>query len=54
MDEKINELINSMGAVAETLAISYNAFIKAGFESQQALYLTAKMLECMIPNKRKD
>lgn len=54
MDEKVSALINSMGSVAETLAISYKSFINAGFEPQQALYLTAKMLECMLPTNRKE
>ena len=54
MDEQIKGLIESIGAVAEVLSIAYTAFIKAGFDSQQAMQLTSEMLRCMIPNNKRE
>ena len=54
MDEQIKRLIESIGAVAEVLSIAYAAFIKAGFDPQQAMQLTSEMLRCMMPNNKRE
>ena len=45
MDDKINALINSAGAIAELTKIHYDAYLKAGFDETQALCLASRLME---------
>lgn len=51
MNENINNIINSFGAIAELTKIEYDAFINAGFDSYQALYLCCEILKSSLKDK---
>lgn len=44
-EEKVKELMTSLGAVAETLKVFYDDLIDEGFNEVQAMSLTLKLLE---------
>ncbi len=44
----IQELINSAGAMAEMMRIHYEAFVAAGFDDHQAMYLCGKLFEAFL------
>lgn len=52
-EEKIENLINSFGAISEMLKMFYDRLIEQGFTRAQALQLTGKFLEATItvPNQ---
>ena len=43
-ENKIKEMINQAGALAEMLYLSYTMFVKAGFSETQAFSLTNSLL----------
>lgn len=48
MDEQIGKLIESAGALAETIMIFYKAFLTAGFTDKQAVCFCSKIVQVMI------
>lgn len=44
-DDKINKLIESIGAVSEVTRLWYDAFLSRGFSESQALYLSVEILK---------
>lgn len=48
MNEKIQELLNAVGAMAEVCEASYDSFIAAGFEPLQAIMLTQTFLQTTL------
>ena len=48
MNEKIQELLNAVGAMAEMCKASYDSFIAAGFASPQAMMLTQTFLQTSL------
>jgi len=45
MNEQVKKLITGLGAVAEYSKVAYDAFLKAGFNRDQAIYLTGEMMK---------
>lgn len=48
MNEKIQELLNAVGAMAEVCKASYDSFVGAGFTPLQALQLTQTFLSATL------
>ena len=46
-NDKLTEFINGLGALAEALKVAYNSFINAGFNEEQALYLSGQLLQTL-------
>lgn len=44
-DDKINKLIESIGAISEVTRLWYDAFLSRGFSESQALYLAIEILK---------
>lgn len=53
-EEKINELIDSIGAVAETLKIFYDKLIDQGFDEGKAIALTIGLMRVLFINHGSD
>lgn len=47
-EEKINELVSSIGAVAETLKIFYDRLIDQGFDEVKAVSLTIGFMKVLF------
>ena len=48
MNEKVQELINSIGMLAEANKICYETHIKSGFSEEQAMRMTDRFLQSPI------
>ena len=46
--DKVKELINGFGVIAELVKIQYDSFEKAGFSHDDALYLSATCLKQLL------
>lgn len=46
--DKVKELINGFGVIAELVKIQYDSFEKAGFSHNDALYLSATYLKQLL------
>lgn len=44
-EDKINRLVESIGAVSEVTRLWYDAFLSRGFTESQALYLAIEILK---------
>lgn len=44
MNNKLEELLNALGAMSEITRAEYESLVAAGFTSEQALYLTGVFL----------
>ena len=51
-EDKINDIINSLGATAELLSVFRDKLIDAGFEPDEALELCGVMLQTIIEHGR--
>ena len=47
-DDKINKLIESIGAISEITRLWYDAFLSRGFSESQALYLAIEILKVQL------
>lgn len=45
MNKAIEALVTGFGAIAELTKIAYDAFVKAGFDDEDALYLAGVFME---------
>lgn len=48
MNKALEGLITGIGAIAEMTKISYDAFLKAGFNEEDALYLAGVFMESTL------
>ena len=48
MNEKIRQLLDAVGAMAEMCKASYDSFVDAGFTPVQALALTQAFLQTIL------
>lgn len=47
-NEQVSQLLNGLGALAETCHALYSDFIDSGFDDQRALWLTGEYLKSMV------
>ena len=47
----IQNLINAMGTVAETIYIANREFLRVGFSEKDSLYLTAELMKFLFTPK---
>lgn len=47
-DDELQEVINSVGTIAEMLALLRNALIRNDFEPDEVMYLCGVYMECLI------
>lgn len=52
-DDKINELVNSIGALAETLRVARDAFIANGFTRAEAITLCSQIIASTLGGNKK-
>lgn len=48
MSKAIEGIVTGIGAIAEMTKIAYDAFCKAGFSGDDALYLAGEFMTCTI------
>lgn len=48
MSKAIEGIVTGIGAIAEMTKIAYDAFCKAGFAGDDALYLAGEFMTCTI------
>jgi len=55
MNEQLKALLTGLGAMAELSKAAYDAFVKAGFKEEQALFLSAELMKTsLMLSKDKD
>ena len=55
MNEQLKALLTGLGAMAELSKAAYDAFVKAGFKEDQALFLAAELMKTsLMLSKDKD
>lgn len=48
MNDPLQKFVESSGALAETLKISYDSFVSAGFSEKEAMVLTKEYLSTTL------
>ena len=50
LTSNLNDFLNSMGVMADTMMAFYQACLKSGFTDQQANYFTGEFIRQLIQN----
>ena len=48
MENEVQKILESIGAMAEVLATFYQALISNGFDDEQAVYLTGEYMKAVL------